>query len=63
MELKGDDIGLLALDHGMDTSGVGRNKYGGGVNDETAALVNHGFDIQDKSKAALERTLNKVHET
>ena len=63
LELKGDDIGLLALNHYGDTGGVGKNKYGGGVNDETAALVNHGFDLQDKSKAALERTLNKVHET
>ena len=61
--MKGDTVGLLALDHGLDTGGVGRNKYGGGVNDETAAMASHGFDIQAKSKEALLRTLGKVNDT
>jgi len=26
-------------------------------------MVNHGKDLQDKSKASLLRSLNKVHET
>ena len=63
LELKGDAVGLLALDHGLDTGGVGRNKYGGGVNDETGKLAAHGFDLQAKSKEALLRTLGKVHDT
>ena len=45
LELKGDAVGLLALDHGLNTDGVGRNKYGGGVNEETSAMAAHGFDL------------------
>ena len=26
-------------------------------------LADHGYDLQDKSKQSLNRTLNKVHET
>ena len=49
LELKGDNVGLLALEHGIDT----KKKFGAGVNDETQAMANHGFDLQEKSKAAL----------
>ena len=59
MELKGDSVGLLALEHGIDT----KKKFGAGVNEETQMLASHGYDMQDKSKQALQRTLAKVHET
>ena len=47
----------------MHTGGVGKNRFGKGVNDETQKLALHGFDLQDKSKASLQRRLNKVKET
>jgi len=53
----------LALDHGLDTDGVGKNKYGGGVNAETNLLAQEGVDLQQKSKEALMRTLGKVNDT
>ena len=49
MELKGDSVGLLALEHGIDT----KRKFGAGVNEETQMLASHGYDLQDKSKASL----------
>ena len=59
LELKGDEVGILALDQGIDTS----RKYGGGVNQETQQLANKGFDLEEESKKRLNATLNKVHET
>ncbi len=38
----------MALERGIDTKP--QRKYGGGVNAETQALVNHGLSIQEKSK-------------
>ena len=35
LELKGDSVGLLALDQGLSVGGIGKNKYGGGINQET----------------------------
>ena len=40
LELKGDQVGLLALEHGIDTK-----RKAGGLNQETELLVNHGRDI------------------
>ena len=60
MEIKGDEIGLLGLERGIDTN---KRMYKAGVNQETQQLANHGFDLQEKSKQSLMRSLNKVHET
>ena len=60
LELKGDEVGLLGLEQGIDTS---KRTFKSGVNSETQALANHGFDLQEKSKASLLRSLNKVNET
>ena len=45
MELKGDEVGLLALDQGLHTGGFGKNRFGKGVNEETQKLAMHGFDL------------------
>ena len=50
----------MGLERGIDTS---KKIYKPGVNQETQQLANHGFDIQEKSKQSLMRSLNKVHET
>lgn len=63
LELKGDTVGLLALDHGLNSDGVGKNRFGSGINEETGMLALRGLDVQDKSKQSLMRSLGKVHET